>query len=67
MNETTQKMEALITGYGDEGAKMLAAAYIADRFDHFEDWMRGQDFTSPSIKRLFQDWMRDVSIYSCEG
>jgi hypothetical protein len=56
----------LVTGYGDEGAEMLAARFIAERMDRFEPWLhaRGEDSDShqlalfrcrlPSVRSIVQ-------------
>jgi hypothetical protein len=55
MSETTTKTQtAPVSGYGDEGAKILAAAYLADRFEQLESWLHGLGLKSS----FMQNWMK---------
>lgn len=42
-----------IAGYGDTGAEMLAARFIAERMDRFEPWLLAQGLKSS----FFQSWI----------
>jgi hypothetical protein len=43
----------LVTGYGDEGAEMLAARFISERMDRFEPWLHARGVKSS----FFQCWI----------
>ena len=57
MNETGNETPgAPVSGYGDEGAKMLAAAFIDGRFDQMEQWLHRRGLKSSFLQR----WIKSI-------